>query len=188
MVLFGSLLDQFVIFFSCQLECAFNIRIQCRLIIYPLTFHLNKDFDQQIQWIRDIPFVFNLWESKIKIYAGVDGDICVKWNSLLELGCFAGSMVGPMILLFLHCFFWRPGLLESWCWIQLYGWGHWFGCSLHPGTLLYSTWTLDSSALLWLLTLPIKEQKRYLLQDEWLTTFYLSPLATQNPCLYTTWY
>ncbi len=73
--------------------CAFNIRIRCRLIRWLF----NKDFDQQIQWIRDILFVFNLQESKIKIYVGVDVDICVNLvvlNSFLELGRFAGSMVG----------------------------------------------------------------------------------------------
>jgi hypothetical protein len=38
----------------------------------------NKDFDQQIQWIRDILFIFNVQESNIRIYIGVDGDICVN--------------------------------------------------------------------------------------------------------------
>jgi hypothetical protein len=53
----------------------------------------SKDFDQQIHWIRDIPFVFYSSESKIKTYVGVDGDICVNLefrNSLLELGFFPG--------------------------------------------------------------------------------------------------
>jgi hypothetical protein len=50
-----------------------NIRIRCRLI-HRL---FNKDFDQLIRWIRDILFVFNLEVSKIRIYVGVDGDICV---------------------------------------------------------------------------------------------------------------
>jgi hypothetical protein len=36
---------------------------------------------------------------------------------MLELGCFAGSMVVPTILLFFLCFFSRSGLLE--CWISL---------------------------------------------------------------------
>ncbi len=74
------------------------------------TMTFKKDFDQKIQWIRDIFWVFNLWESKIKIYVGVDGDICVNlefWNSLIELGYFAGTLVGPTILLFFRCFFWR---------------------------------------------------------------------------------
>jgi hypothetical protein len=104
---------------SCN--CAFKIRTWCRLIHWLF----NKDFDQQIQWIRDIHCVFTLLESKIKIYVGVNGDICVNLefrNSLLELGCFAGSIVVPTILLFFRCFFWRSGLLE--CWIQSYVRGH----------------------------------------------------------------
>ena len=104
-------------------------------------------------------FVWYLKESKIKICVGVDGDICVKlwfWNSLLEIGCFADLMVGSSILLFFRCFFWRSGPVE--CWIRSYVRSHWFGCSLLPGTPLYSPWTLDSSALSWPLTLPIKEQ------------------------------
>ena len=36
---------------------------------------------------------FNI-ESKIKIYVGVNGDNFLEfWNSLLQIGCFAGSMV-----------------------------------------------------------------------------------------------
>jgi hypothetical protein len=91
---------------------------------------------------------------------GVNDDICVNLefrNSLLELGCFAGSMVVPTILLFFCCFCWRSGRLEWW--IRSYVRGHWFGCSLRPGTPLHSPWTLDSSALSWSLTLPIKEQQ-----------------------------
>jgi len=34
------------------------------------------------------------------------------WNALLELGCFAGSIVGPTILLFFRCFLWKSGLLK----------------------------------------------------------------------------
>jgi hypothetical protein len=122
-VLFGSLLDQFVTckqFCSCL--CAFNIQIR---------WLFNRAFDQQIQRIADILFSFILLESKIKICVAVDGDIFVKlefWNSLLELECFAGSMMGPRILLFFRCFFWRSGLLE--CGIQSYVRGHWFGSSL----------------------------------------------------------
>jgi hypothetical protein len=59
-------------------------------------------------------------------------------NSLLEPGYSAGSIVGPTILLFFRCFFWRPGLLE--CWIRSYVRGHWFRCFFglgrhytHPG-------------------------------------------------------
>ncbi len=61
---------------------------------------------------------------------------------------------GPTILLFFRCFFWRSGLLECWshCWIRSYVQGHWFGCSLRPGTPLYSPWKLDSSARSWSLT------------------------------------
>ncbi len=133
MVLFGSLLYQSVDSFARAYAtlCSFNIRIRCRMIHWLVI----KDFNQQMQWIRDILLVFDLYESKIKIYDGVDGVICVKlefWNSLLELGCFAGSIVHSTILLFFRCFFWRSGLLE--CWIRSYVWSHWFGCSLRPGT------------------------------------------------------
>ncbi len=73
-----------------------------------------------------------------------DQDLCWSWwwylcqFRMLELGCFAGSMVSPTILLLFLYFFWRSGLLE--CWSRLYVRGHWFGCSLRPGTLLYSRW------------------------------------------------
>ncbi len=40
---------------------------------------------------------------------------------------------------------------------ETYVGGHWFGCSLLPGTQLYSPWTLDWSALSWSLT---KEEQR----------------------------
>jgi hypothetical protein len=66
-------------------------------------------------------------------------------------------MVGPTILLFFCCFFCRSDLLRCWhCWVRSYLRGHWFGCSFRPGTPLYSPWMLDSSALSWSLTLPIK--------------------------------
>jgi hypothetical protein len=96
-----------------------------------------------------------------QIYVGADDNICVNfefWNSLLELGCFAGSKLGPTILLFFRCFFSRSGLLE--CWIRSYVLCHWCVCSFRPGTPLYSPWTLDSSALTWSLTLPILEQQK----------------------------
>ncbi len=88
----------------CSCKWAFKIRIWCRLILWLF----SKNFDQQIQWIRDILFVFDFQESRIKIYVGVNGDICVSLelrNSLLELGCFAGLMVVPTILLFFCSFF-----------------------------------------------------------------------------------
>ncbi len=99
MVWIGSLFDQFVGFARANMLSIFE---------FDADWLFNKDFDQRIQWIRDMHSVFNLKESKIKIYVGVDGDIRVNlefWNSLLELGCFTGSMVDPITLLFFRCFF-----------------------------------------------------------------------------------
>ena len=42
----------------------------------------------------------------------------------------------PIILLFFRDFFWRSCLLEYW--IRSHVRGHWFGCSLRPGTPLNS--------------------------------------------------
>ncbi len=67
----------------------------CRLI-HSISLTFNKEFDQQIVYLRATLVLLNLSESKIKIYVGVDGDICVnlkKLNSLLELCCFPGSIV-----------------------------------------------------------------------------------------------
>ena len=46
------------------------------------------------------------------------------------------NIVVPTILLFFRDFFWRSGLLDNW--IRPYARGHWFGCSLLPGTALNS--------------------------------------------------
>jgi hypothetical protein len=53
--------------------------------------------------------------------------------------------------------------------------------------VLYTVKRVASSALSWLLILPIKEQQRSrkLRQGECLATFYLSTM--QNPCLFTVW-
>jgi hypothetical protein len=181
MVLFGSLLDQFVGSFARAYA----------LSIFELDSDWFIDFSPRIL-INRFHGLILLLLIRIK-----DQDLCCSWwwylcqfklwNLLIELGCFAGSMVGPTILLFFRCFFWRSGLLEWW--IRSYILGHWFGCSLRPGTQFNSHWTLDSSAVSWSLTLLIKEQQRQLLQDEWLTTLYYPRLSlTQNPCLYTAWY
>ena len=87
-------------------------------------------------------FAFNPKNSKVK-------NLCWSlWlgNMLLELGSFAGSMMGSDILLFLCNFFWRSSLLEYW--IQSYVLGHCFGCSLLLGTQLNSPWKSASSVLL----------------------------------------
>jgi hypothetical protein len=74
MIFFGSLLDQFVGSFALANECALLNRIRYRLIYWLF----KQDFDQKIPWIRNILFVFNFEESKIKIYVGVAGVICVN--------------------------------------------------------------------------------------------------------------
>lgn len=57
----------------------------------------------------------------------------VAWSLLL---CwFDGDLT---MLLTFHHFFWGLGLFEYL--IQQRVWGHWFGCSLQPGTLLNSPW------------------------------------------------
>jgi hypothetical protein len=109
-------------------------------------------------WLIRIQFYL----SKIKIHVEVDGSVWVSLefrNSLLDLGCFAGSMVGPTIRLFFCPFFWRSSLLE--CCVQSYVRSHWFGCSLLPGTPLNSPWNMALSSLSWSrsLALLIKEQQ-----------------------------
>jgi hypothetical protein len=83
----------------------------------------NKDFDQQIQWIRDILIVF------IRIQ---DQELCSSWwwnlcqFRILKFVAWtqplrwfnSGSNVGPTILHLFRCFFWRSGLLE--CWLRSY--------------------------------------------------------------------
>ncbi len=155
MVLFGSLIDEFVsslaranVLSIFEFDAGWLVDFLTRILIYG--FNEFETF-----------FYLNFHESKIKIYVGVDDNICDNlefWNSLLELGWFAGSMVGSTILLFFRYFFWRSGLLEYW--IRSYVRCRWSGCSLRHGTPLYSSWTLDSSALSWSLTLQIKEQQR----------------------------
>ena len=51
----------------------------------------------------------------------------------------------PTILLFFRCFVWRSGLLEYW--MRSYFRGQWLGCSLRLGTPLNSTWTHPGSWL-----------------------------------------
>ncbi len=71
-MLFNSLLDQFVSSFARANVLSifeFDALIH-RLFI--------KEFDQQTPKMKDIRCVFNLQESKIMIYVGVDGDICVN--------------------------------------------------------------------------------------------------------------
>ena len=70
MVLFGSLLAQFVSSFDrANVLSIFQIDA-VRFIDFSA-----KDFDRWVQWIRDSYFVFNFWKSKIKIYVGVDAII-----------------------------------------------------------------------------------------------------------------
>ncbi len=76
MVLFGSLLNQFVSSFT-HAMCFQNSHV---MQIDSLTF--QQGFDQQIQWIRDIYFVFNLQESNIKIYVGVKIQLMVIFLSI----------------------------------------------------------------------------------------------------------
>ena len=70
MVLFGSLLAQFVSSFDrANVLSIFQIDA-VRFIDFSA-----KDFDRWVQWIRDSYFVFNFWKSKVKIYDGVDAFI-----------------------------------------------------------------------------------------------------------------
>jgi hypothetical protein len=100
-------------FTSCW--CIFNFRNWCRLILWLF----NKDFDQQIQWIRDIFFI-KIQDQFIKIQ---DQDLCSsEWWYLCQFrlfklvarrrcsAWFKGLMVGSTILLFFSCFYWRSYL------------------------------------------------------------------------------
>ncbi len=136
-----------------------NSSFLCRLIHWLF----NKDPDQRIQWIRDIFFVFNFKETKIQIMF----ELMIKSVSIsnFETRCSnsAVSLVQwwvPTVMLFFRCFFWKSGLL--------------LGTIVCSGQLVFlfspawdavkvwsnSPWTLDSSALSWSWTLPIKEQQR----------------------------
>ena len=70
MVLFGSLLNQFVSSF----DRANGLSIFQFDAVWFIDFSA-KDFDRWVQWIRDSCFVFNFWKSKLKIYVGVDAII-----------------------------------------------------------------------------------------------------------------
>ena len=79
---------------------------KCRLVHWLF----NKDFDQQIQWIKDIDFVFDWSLMRIQFIIqdqdlcwrlGVDGDICVNLefrNSLLDLGWVRRYSLLPSLL------------------------------------------------------------------------------------------
>ncbi len=154
MVLFGSLLNQFVS----------NLARAYVLAIFEFDADWFIDFSTRILINR-----FNGLETTFSL-SFIDKNprsiLCWSWwwylcqFRILKLVARprAGLMVGSTILLSFRCFFWRSGLLEFW--IRSYVRSHWFGCSLRPGTPLYTPWTLDSYALSWSLTLPIKEQQR----------------------------
>ena len=65
MVLFGSLLDQFV----SSIDRADGLSIFQFDAVRFIDFSA-KDFYRQVKWISDSCFVFNFWKPKIKIYVG----------------------------------------------------------------------------------------------------------------------
>ena len=102
---------------------------------------LIADFDRWVQWIWESYFVFNFWKFKIKIYVGVDAIVVsiLNFDTLCSISSLLSSfMMVPTILLFFRDFFWKSGLLEYHDWIRPYVRGHWFGCSLRPGSQLNS--------------------------------------------------
>ena len=113
-------------------------------------------------------FAFSPKNSKVK-------NLCWSlWlgNMLLELGSFAGSMMGSDILFFFCNFFWRSSpVLEYW--IQSYVLGH-FGCSLLLGTQLNAPWKLVSSVLCCHWTTEL------MFQASCLSNLNLSPLIPQH--------
>ncbi len=80
------------------------------------------------------------------------------WDTLLETVCLAGLGMDLMALFFFCDIFWGLGMLRRPETIVV--WRHWFGCPLRPGMPLNSPWKLASYALLWSLTLQVKEQQR----------------------------
>ncbi len=102
MVLFGSLLDQFVNRFAranvlskFELDADWFIDFSTRILINRFN-GLETSF---LSWIYR--------NQRSRFMLRVNCDICVNLefrNSLLELGCFAGSMVDPTMLLFFRCF------------------------------------------------------------------------------------
>jgi hypothetical protein len=127
----------------CSCSCAFNVRIRYRWISTRIlvngfngveTFYFPLIYTYQRSRFVDIL----CWS-----WCELDDDICVDLefrSSLLEVGCFAqfaGSIVGPTILLFSQCFFWkvRPVRILDTILVR----GHWFGCSLWRGTPLKLT-------------------------------------------------
>ena len=87
----------------------------------------------------DSYFVFNPKDSRSKIYVEVYDGIVSILNLETRCSSSAASQIQwwvPTVLFFSWDFFWRSGLLENW--IRSYVPGHFFGCSLRPGTLLNS--------------------------------------------------
>ncbi len=151
----------------CSCVCAVNMQIRCRLI-HRL---FNKDFGQQIQWIRDILFVFIFKNPRSRFML----ELIVIFVSIQNFETRCSNLAASLVqwLVRQYCYSFAAASFEDRvcqnagpCWIQSYVRSHWFGCSLRPGTPLY--WTLDSSALSWSWTLLInlREQQRQLLQDE----------------------
>ena len=115
MVFFGSLFDQFVSSFDRADRLSISQFDAVRFIDFSA-----KDFDRWVQWIRDSCFVFDFWQSKIKVcwswcYYCVDFGF---WNALLDLSFFACLMMAQPILLFFCDFSWRSLL-------HLFICGHW---------------------------------------------------------------
>ena len=70
MVLFGSLLDQFVSSFDRSFVLSTFKFDAVQFITFPR--------DRRIQWIRDSCSVVNFQETMIKIFGGIDDDIIVS--------------------------------------------------------------------------------------------------------------
>ena len=121
MVLFWSLLDQFISSF----DFANGLSIFQFDALWFIHF-LAKDFDRWVQWIKDSCFVFNYWKSKIKIYDNFILESMlllhrfwvvkrVAWSQAI-LSFLAWCQILPITLLFFRDSFWRSGLLEYWIW------------------------------------------------------------------------
>ena len=102
MVLFWSLLDQFVSSFDRANGLSIFQFDAVRYIDFSA-----KGFDQWVQWIRDSCFVFNFWKSKIKIYVEVDAIIVSILSFETSCSIFACLMIAPTILLFFRDFLWN---------------------------------------------------------------------------------
>ena len=94
----------------------------------------------------NFPYTPNLrLKFMLGVYDGIDGIVS---NLNFETRCLksAASLIQwwvQTVLFFFLDFFWRSGMLEYW--IRSCVRGHWFGCSLLPGTPLNSSWKLASS-------------------------------------------